>query len=68
MQVCGLKTQLSVLNGTFFPQVQILIFLHQATQGDHIEPLYQFEQCTKFFGLVESCGYVPPLKKVMKIE
>ena len=47
-------------NLTFFPQVQILIFLLEATQGDHIRLLYEFEMCTKNFGCVGSCGYMPP--------
>ena len=35
-KVCGMKTQLSLMNWTFFPRVQILIFLRRATQGNHI--------------------------------
>ena len=49
--VCGLKTQ-------------ILIFLREATQGEHIRLLYEFEMCTTFFGCVGSCGYVPPSVKL----
>ena len=30
------KSPFSVINWTFFSQVQILIFLHEATQSDHI--------------------------------
>ena len=55
-----LKTQLSVLIELFFPWVQILIFLHKATQGDHISLLYEFEMFTKFYGCVGSFKYVPP--------
>ena len=50
MEVCGLKTQQISIFSTklnFFPRVQTLIVLHQATQGDHIRLLYQFKQCTK---------------------
>ena len=39
-KVCGMKTQLSVINWTVFPQVQILIFLREGTQGDHIRWMY----------------------------
>ena len=53
----------SGLNLTFFSRAQILIFLCQATQGDHIRLLNYFEQCTHFFGCVGSCGYVPPSVK-----
>ena len=48
----------------FFSWVQVSIFLRKATQNDHIRWLYQFEQCTKIFGCVGSCGYVPPSVKV----
>ena len=41
--VSALKMQLSVINWTFFPQIQILIFLREATQNDHIRLLYKFE-------------------------
>ena len=41
--VSALKMQLSVINWTFFPQIQILIFLCEATQNDHIRLLYKFE-------------------------
>ena len=33
-KVCSLKTQLSLINWTFFPRVQILIFLREATFDD----------------------------------
>ena len=55
--VSGLKTQLSVINWTFFPRIQILIFLREATQNDHIRLLYKFENDQKKFGCVGSCGY-----------
>ena len=45
--ISGWKTQLSVINWTFFPQVQILIFLRKATQNDHIRLLYKFENIKK---------------------
>ena len=45
--VSGLKTQLSVINWTFFPRIQILIFLREATQNDHIRLLYKFEKDKK---------------------
>ena len=41
----ALKTQLSVINWTFFPRIQILIFFfREATQNDHIRLLYKFER------------------------
>ena len=49
-EVCGrfwLETQLSVINWTFFPQIQILIFLRESTQNDHIRLLYKFENDQK---------------------
>ena len=36
----------------FSTRVEILIFLLEATQGDHIRLLYEFEICTKNFGCV----------------
>ena len=45
--VSGLKTQLSVINWTFFPRIQILIFLHETTQNDHNRMLYTFENDQK---------------------
>ena len=59
--------RLAIENSTFFPWVQILIFLHKATQGDHIRLLCQFEKCTKNFGRVESCGYMPPSFKYVYV-
>ena len=53
------ETQLSVINWTFFPQVQISIFLCEATKNDHIRMLYKFENDQKKFGCVGSCGYAP---------
>ena len=44
------KPPFSVINWTFFPQIQILIFLREATQNDHIRLLYKFE--TEHFFLV----------------
>ena len=41
----------------FFPLIQILIFLCEATQNDHIRLLYKFERDKKNFGCVGSCGY-----------
>ena len=55
--VSGLKTQLSVINWTFFPRIQNLIFLREATQNDHLRLLYKFEIDHKNFGCVGSCGY-----------
>ena len=43
----------------YFPQVQISIFLREATQNDHIRLLYKFENDQKKFGCVWSCGYAP---------
>ena len=57
--VSGLKTQLSLINWTFFPHIQILIFHREATQDDHIRSLYKFGTEIKNFGCVESCAYAP---------
>ena len=35
------------INWTFFPRIQILIFLGEATQNDHIRLLYKFEMDKK---------------------
>ena len=51
------KPPFSVINWTFFPQIQISIFLREATQNDHIRLLYKFETEHFFFGCVGSCGY-----------
>ena len=59
VDVSGLKTQLSVINWTFFPRIQILIFLRETTQNDHTILLYKFETEQIFFGCVGSCGYAP---------
>ena len=56
-QTCSLSNKLN-----FFPQVQTLIFLYEATQNDHIRVLVY-----KKFGCVGSCGYVPPSVK-FKVE
>ena len=37
------KLPFLVINRTFFPQIQILIFLHETTQNDHNSLLYKFE-------------------------
>ena len=58
------KPQFSVTLSTkmnFFSSSSI--FLREATKDDHIRQLYQFKQCTKFFGCLGSCGYVPPTVK-----
>ena len=68
MGVSVLKTQLSVINLTCFPRVQILIFLLEATQNDHIRLLYKFENDQKKFGCVGSCGYAPGLLNIIKRE
>ena len=57
--VSGLKTHLSLINWTFFPRIQILIFHCEATQYDHIRSLYEFGTDKKKFGCVGSCGYAP---------
>ena len=51
------KLPFLVINWTFFPQIQISIFLREATQNDHIRLLYKFETEHFFFGCVGSCGY-----------
>ena len=43
-----------------------MIFLYEGSQGDHIKLLYEFEMCTKSFGCVGSCEYVPPSVKTCK--
>ena len=43
----------------FFPRIQILIFLHEATQDDHIRSQYEFGTDKKKFGCVWSFGYAP---------
>ena len=53
------KPPFSVIKWTFFPRVQISIFLREATQNDHIRLLYKFENDQKKFGCVGSCGYAP---------
>ena len=47
--VSALKTQLSVINWTwtFFPRIQILIFLRETTQNDHNRLQYKFENDRK---------------------
>ena len=53
------KPPFSVINWTFFPRIQILIFLRETTQNDHTILLYKFETEQIFFGCVGSCGYAP---------
>ena len=36
-----------VINWTFFPRIQILIFLCEATHNDHVRLLYKFERDKK---------------------
>ena len=50
----------------FFPQIQILIFLREATQNDRIRLLYKFENDHKKFGCVGSCGYAPASVKYQR--
>ena len=48
LKVCGLKTQLSVVNRTFFSSSSSFDFFPKATQVDNIRLFfYKFEQCTK---------------------
>ena len=49
----------SVINWTFFPRIQIFIFIRESTQNDHIRLLYKFENDQKNFGCVGSCWYAP---------
>ena len=67
MGISGWKTQLSVINWTFFPLIKILIFLHEATQNDHIRLLYKFENDQKKIGTVGSCGYAPASVNTSKL-
>ena len=50
--VSGLKTHLSLINWTFFPRIQILIFHCEATQYDHIRSLYDFGRDKKNLGVL----------------
>ena len=45
------KLPFLVINWTFFPRIQILIFLCQTTQNDHNRLLYKLENCQKKFWL-----------------
>ena len=58
---CAFKpeTPFSVINWIFFPHIQILIFLREATQDNYIRSLYEFGTDKKKFGCVGSCGYAP---------
>ena len=62
------KPPFSVINWTFFPQIQILIFLRESTQNDHIRLLYKFENDQKNFGCVGSCRYVPASVKYITVS
>ena len=42
-------------NWTFFPQVQILIFLHEATQSDHCISLNSVQNVLVVLGVVDMC-------------
>ena len=42
----------SGINWTFFPRIQILIFLREATQYDYIRSLYEFGRDKKFLGVL----------------
>ena len=61
MGVSALKTQLSVINWTFFPRIQILIFLRETSHNDNKRLLYKFKNGQTFSGCVGSCGYAPAL-------
>ena len=50
--ISGLKTHLSLINWTFFPRIQILIFHCEATQYDHIRSLYEFGTDKKKLGVL----------------
>ena len=60
-KVCVLKTQqISIFSTTLniFPQIQILIFLRQAIQGDNIRQLISLNNVQKFLvvlGVVDMC-------------
>ena len=49
----SLQTSLFSNKLSFFPQIQILIFLRQTTRNDHNRLLYKFENDQK------NCGYMP---------
>ena len=66
MGVSGLKTQLSVINELFFPQIQIWILFRETTQNDHNSLQYKFENYQKKFGCDGSCGYAPASVKGKK--
>ena len=60
------KLPLLVINWTFFPRIQILIFLCEITQNDHKRLLYKFENDQKIFGCFGSCGYAPASVKYLQ--
>ena len=60
------KLPFLVINWTFFPQIQILIFIRETTQNDHNSLLYKFENYQKNFGCVGSCGYAPASVKYLQ--
>ena len=65
--ISGWKTQLSVINWTFFPGIQILIFLRKTTQNDHNRLLYKFEMIKKnlvVLGVVDMCQLLLITNKV----
>ena len=62
-KVCGMKTQLSLINWTLFPRVHIsIIFARQLSVTIIGGCITLFEQCTNFFCF---CGYMPPSVKLL---
>ena len=49
----------------FFPRIQILIFLREATQNDHIRLLYKFERDKKILVVL---GVVDMLQLLLNID
>ena len=61
-----LQTSLCSNKLNFFPQIQILIFLREATQNDHIRLLYHFEKDKKIVVLGVVNTYAPASVKFIK--
>ena len=57
LSVIKLKSSIFSTKWTFFPQIQISIFLHKSTQWDHRRLLHKFQEET-FFLLVSGFVYI----------
>ena len=63
LSVIKLKSSIFSTKWTFFPQIQISIFLHKSTQWDHRRLLHKFQEETFFFTCVWICLYMPTTVK-----